>query len=73
MRKNCKCTKCGLEFNQPLTRSKVGCSFLYNKYWGLIKCDKKGCKGAVSSILRNEIEDVQINLYSAQNKEYLNK
>lgn len=73
MRNNCKCKKCGLEFSQSRTRSKIGFSVLYDTNWKPIKCDKKGCNGVIEAILHDKIQDHQTNLYSAQNKEYLNK
>jgi len=39
----------------------------------LIKCVEKGCKGEIKSNRRDKVEDIQINLYAAQNKEYINK
>ena len=69
MRNNCKCKKCGLEFNQSRTRSKIGCSILYNVNWKPIKCHNKRCKGEVQAILYDKIHDHQTHLYSAQNKE----
>ena len=73
MRNNCKCKKCGLEFSQSRTRSKVGCSILYDTNWKPIKCDNKRCKGEIEAILHDKIQDHQTNLYSAQNKFYINK
>lgn len=73
MRANCRCKKCGLLFNQPLTRSKVGCSILYNKYWKPIKCANNRCTGLVESFLRTKLENVNIAKFSAQNKDYLKK
>ena len=71
MHKNCICKKCGVAFAVNRTREKEG--LLYDKYWRLIKCVEKGCKGEIKSNRREKVEDIQINLYSAQNKEYINK